>query len=99
MDNPRDQEEQELQTQRDLLLAVTSSLIPLSLAAARTATSFAEYVPSMQEKFQRIEQVSREPGVGLAYLLAAGLVYVSGIATMIVEHYQQKIDTLRYKKD
>lgn len=86
---------QKLQEQRNLTLLVTYSFIPLSLAAAQHATLFSQYLPSLQDKFQRIEQVFHEPGMSVAYLLTASLVYVSGIATLIEEHYNYKIDQLR----
>ncbi len=86
------QEIRKLQRARDISLAYTSSLLAGSFVIAKQGAFFADYFPLFKEELQKTEQFLAQPGMGLACILTAGMVYVSGIATLIYDYYGEKIE-------
>ena len=92
MDHLVEQEVKKLQRTRDLALVYTSSLLAGSAVIAKQGAFFADYFPLFKEELQKTEQFLAQPGMGLACILTAGMVYVSGIATLIYDYYGEKIE-------
>lgn len=83
-----------LQRARDVAITYTSLLLAGSFAVAKHGALFADYVPLFKEELQKTEQFLAQPGMGLACILTAGLVYVSGVATLIYDYYEEKIENV-----
>jgi len=92
MDELINKEIKRLQRTRDFSLAYTSSLLVGSFVVAKHGTFFFGYFPLFQEELQKTEQFLNQPGMGLAVILTTGIIYVSGIATLIHDYYETRIE-------
>ena len=92
------QEIRKLQRARDISLAYTSSLLAGSFVIAKQGAFFADYFPLFKEELQKTEQFLAQPGMGLACILTAGLIYVSGIATLLHDYYDKRIEKVQKRE-